>query len=456
MMQNKFRTVFEFIKKHIVVFAYFLFFVLALLPTGISSIQKFGIFYKAPVLLVFILFIGLYILKKKIKLNYRLLVIPATIFIVFSLYYMFVLPTYFNFTAPEYSYIKGVSITIISSFKVRLNSVMDIFNICFFATLFLLVTPKLGLNKIDLKIFVFLVSVLVVVTCLFSIHELKSNYKELDGLHSFLSNKNTFGEFLMVGVLCSFFAIKLYKNIFAKIAFALLTAAFLVFVVLSKSSTAAILSALFILIGVVLFVFSFDVKVIWKVLILVLLGAIIAFVLASPYIPFVPNNKISEILKDLYEKTFVNKSHEFNDLFTGRGKSWRFGIYIIRPKYLMLGYGSATFRDIVFRSTISYFTTAVLTNAYIEIFDVYGVIGSIFYLGVIVYLFTVYFKSKNELSEYFFVFLIIYLMYAVFESLILFESFSGSLLITPLLVAPASYFKEGKLFARRKEVINNG
>lgn len=444
-----------FFKSHLVVLSYFIFFVLALLPTMFPFFGKLGVYYKIAVLLMFTAFLIIFIFKKRIKIPIRYLIIPATIFAVYGLYYLAVLPTYFTFIAPDYSYINGTTITIVTSFKTRVDSLINIFNICYFATLFLIISPSLKLNTTDLIYFSVLISLLTFIACIYSIRNFKSAEYESLGLISFLGNKNTFGQFLMVCVFTNLFSVSISKRIISKIIFGLLGIGFLVFSFLSKSSTASILSLLIFVVGVVYLVTDCKkINIYFKIAFFILLGTIFALLLVSPYIPFLSDTKIGEMVKSLYDKFFSFKGKSFLDAFSGRGKLWVFGGYILRPNYLMLGYGNATLEEIVYRCTLNYFTTRELTNQYLTIINAYGIIGCIFYLIIFVYLFYKSFKSKNKFSEWTLLFFLVYLQYGLFESLLLFESFSGSLLLTPVLVVPAVYFKTEK-HTKNTEAISN-
>ncbi len=441
-MVNRIKSYFN---EHLIVIAYFAFFLLALLPTIFSFFNRLGVFYKVGVLLLFTAFIVIYICKKRVQINYRYLSIPLTIFIVYGLYFLAVLPTYFTFVTPEYSYISGTSITVATSFKIRLNSIINVFNICYFAALFLVVAPSLNLKTSDILLFAVLTSIITLAACVYSIKGLKATNYEIEGLTSFLNNKNTFGQFLMVCIFECLLAFTICKKIYIKIAFSLLALIFLLFVILSKSSTAIVLSLLIVGLSIIFLILdNKKLKIFYKILILTAIGIIFAVVLVSPFIPFLAETKVGEIVKTLYDKATSFTQKGFLEAFSGRGKSWAFGGYIIRPEYLMLGYGNATLEEILYRSTISYFTTRELTNQYLTIINAYGVIGSILYLLVFAYLFYKYFKSDHSISEWLLILFLVFLIYGIFESLLLFESFSGSLLLTPLLVVPATYLKVEK------------
>ena len=271
----------------------------------------------------------------------------------------------------------------------------------------------------------------------------------------FFINKNTFGEFLMVSLMASMLSFAASNKIGNKIIFAIFSCFFLAFVFLSRSSTASLLSALIFATGVIFVVVDYE-KLKWryKIIIFVILAIFVGLLIASPYISFLSNTKIANFVKEMIDKVFAIKGRKFIELFTGRGKFWSFGVYIIRPNYIMMGYGEGMLEAIISSSGITSGTTKELTNAYLTVLDSFGIIGSLFYLAVICYLFYKYFHAQDDLSEWLLMFLLVFLMYGMFESLVLFESFSGSLAITPLLVVPSTYFVVEKKKPRKGKAKN--
>ena len=445
------KKIIDYSKPHIITISYCVFFILALLPTIFSFINKLGVYYKVSVLVLFSIFLLYYIFKHKIKINYRYLVIPMVIFFVFSIYYIAILPTYFTFITPGYSYIDGTSITVVTSFSMRLNSVMTMFNLCFFASIFLIILPSLGLKLSDIVCFTLFVDFITLLACIYSLKQLNSP----GDVTSFLGNKNTFGQFLMVAVFVSLLSFVISKNKYLKILFTILTLVFFIFTFLCKSSTAILLSALIVTLAFIFIVLDtkrFNTQ--WKIVIFASFISLITIVFVSPYIPFLAKTKIGSIVGEIYDKVLSFKGKSFLTIFSNRGTFWAFGGYIVRPEYIMLGYGNSTLEEIVYRSTVSYFTTRELTNAYLTVFNGYGIIGSVFYLAVIAYLFYKYFQSRHFISEWLLMFLIIFLFYGMFESLLLFESFSGSILITPILVVPARYLVIEKKESSKEVLVN--
>ena len=446
----------NYLKSHLVTISYFVFFVLALLPTMFTFFNKLGLFYKAGVLIIFIAFLVVYIVKKKIKLNYRLLSIPAVILVVYALYYLAVLPTYFNYVTPEYSYISGTHVIVTTTLSMRFNSIMTMFNLCFFASLFLIISPSLGLNRSDIVCYTALIDSITLIACVVSIKEINSNGYEIGGLISFLGNKNTFGQFLMTAIFASLLSSTFVDNKFIKAGFIGVSFIYFAFVFLSKSSTAIVVSLLIIVFWFCLFIIDSKIlKKYMKVAIFTVFAVALAVLLSSPYIPLLQGTKVAEVVKNLYDKIFAIKGKSFLKLFTDRGTFWALGSYIVKPEYLMLGYGNSTLEEIVFRSVVNGYTTRELMNAYLSVFDGFGILGSIIYLFILGYLFYKYFKCEEQMTEYLLVFFIAFLIYGMFESLLLFESFSGSLLLSPIMATPAVYLKVKKN-KQLEEVVDNG
>lgn len=436
-MKNKVCGVIDFFKRHCVVVLYFFFFLLAIFPTIFPFFEKLGTPYKIGVLLLLTVGIIFIIIKKKIKLNYQPLIFTLIVFVVFSLYY-FLMPRYFSFVAPSYSFVSGTYVTVVINKGLIISSIISIFNICFFVGLFLFVAPNLGLNKIDFSLFNVLFSLFLIAACVFSLEEIKNGSWDLSGLESFFQNKNTFGIFLMIGVFLTILTSSFFKRILVKILFYFLALIFMAFVILSKSSTSMIMSAIIVAVSVVYIIHdSKKLHLAVKISLYSLIVLLIVLVAASPVIPFLSSTFIGEYVKSIYNKISVIKDGDISRLFTSRGKFWMLGIHIISPEYLMLGHGIPVLEEIVYSSNVSYFSTSVLTNAYLTILDGLGIIGCVFYLGLFVLLLIVLFKDKSDLSSWLLILLLVFLIYGMFESLILFRSNTNSLIITPIIVVPS-------------------
>lgn len=450
MIKQFFSSAFNYIKTHLVVFIYFTFFVLATLPTMISFIGGLGVAYKIGVLILFAVAIAIVGFKRKIRLKLGPILISFTILLTYIVYYI-VIPRYFTFVTPKYSYSPDIFVTIYHDNSMILNSIIRAFNVFFFVVMFVFVAPQFNLRRNDLSCFSYLILGFLGVICIVSLPELIRAVKNSSEFVSVLKNKNTIGLYLMAGVFLSFFNYAIGENRIIKIISICLGFFYLAYVTLSKSSTAAILSAFITIISIIYI--GFDIKFISKkvkIILLVLINVSIIFIAVTPFIPFMANTAIGKYLSSVYAKIGALKNSSFLKLFTGRGTFWAFGGYIVRPQYLMLGYGMSLIEEITYMSNISYFSTRVLTNTYLTILDGFGLIGLLLFAALVVFLFIVYYKGSNKVSEWLFIMILAYLLYGMFESVYLFDSFSGSLLVTPILVVPAVYLYKEVIFRKVK------
>ena len=446
MSKQFFNSSYLFCKKHFIVILYFGFFVFAMLPTMVTSLDKIASYYKIAVLIVFAFLLALYIFKKKIVINYRVIFFAFSIFAIFSLYYLFLMPNYYSFTSPNYSYIPGVNVTVSITTHIRLQSVISIFNICFFAVLFVYICPKLMLDKSDLKVFSILFSALLLVVCAFFAFDLikKGSNASIDSL---LQNKNTFGVFLFGGILLCCLSFKVSTGILEKSIYVILLLVFFAFAILSKSTTALLLCAFVLLYFFIsIIIFSKSINLWLKIIIVGSFVLIVSAVLASPYIPGLSNSSLGKEVAELYNKIFNSGKAGFERMFSGRGKLWMFGGHIISAEYLTLGHGLPILDDIVYSSSVSYFETKSITNSYLTIINGFGIIGTIFYLGVFALILYAFYKSDSKISDLLLCSFISFMIYGVFETLILFRSNTVSLIVTPIMVVPASmhYFNRNK------------
>ena len=423
------------------------FFAFVFLATVPFTLQHFGIelpgliqtVFKAAVAGAFALYLLIRSFVKKVPLPWRAIVFVVAICISYTVYH-YALPRYFRFETPPFSPAAGFQVTYDYTLSDRLSVMISLWSTGLFFVLFFLIAPRLGLKYKDLVVFALYFTVYLAFASGYALlTQAKTLIRDTEGLSSFFGNKNTFGFFLMIGVFLAYFAQMFAWRRWLRVFFGIAAVALVIMTVLSMSFTALILVAAMVLYAYAKLAFAKGRKKRWR---WIYVGTILALTLALVVFLAVPpfsTSRLGEMLRALFAKVFTPEREGFYGLFSCRGALWMFGVYNFRGPFVVLGYGIKALETITYQSNVTYFTSAVLTNGFLTTMNAYGFVGLALLILLFVYAFYVLRKTRFVPQNRWICFLwILVLVYCMFESLLPFDSYSGSLIITPILVIPVS------------------
>ena len=429
--------------EHQITTVFFAFVFLATIP---FTLQYFGfplpglvqIAFKATIAASFSLYLLIRSFVKRIALPWRAIVFVVAICLGYTAYH-FALPRYFYFEAPPYSPVAGLQLTYDYAFSERFSALVALWSLGLFFVLFFLIAPRLGLKYKDLVVFAFyFIGYLAIASGYAVLTQTKTLIQDTEGFCSFFGNKNTYGLFLLIGAFLAYFGQTFAWRRWMRVFFAVAAVVLVIFTVLSLSFTALILTVLLVLYAYAKLAFAKGGKLRWRIIYVVAILGVLAFVLVFLLMPPFSTSRLGEMFRVLFAKLFTPEQQGFYGLFSFRGAFWMFAFYLFRGPYIVLGYGINALEAITYQSNVTYLTTAVLTNGFLTTMNAYGVVGLLLLIGLFVYAF--YFLHKTRFvpqNRWIFVFWVLILIYCLFESLLLFDSFCGSLIITPILVIPA-------------------
>ena len=128
---------------------------------------------------------------------------------------------------------------------------------------------------------------------------------------------------------------------------------------------------------------------------------------------------------------------DFNNLYTlfsGRGGYWAFGIYLLDKDYFLFGYPQPLLDNIIFESVVNMYTTRSLTSTFLTVLDTYGIIGfSLFTYFLYTININIVKIEDRIIKRMLMLLFVVYIVYGLFESYLLFDTKIGSIILTPLL-----------------------
>ena len=427
-----------FWKNHFLATYYFCFFVLSTIPTiivglGFSLPSTLALIYKGIVLVA--LFAGLFAfaLKKRTCPPLPPLFLCAFGALTYILYF-YVLPANITFITPDFSRTPNTLVTVNLPFSQRLNTFASVAMMAAFVYVFVFYWPHFRFRSTDIiaiatpyLIYIGIAAAYAAITQWRGVIGLSA------GMASYYLNKNTFGLFLLLGVWLSSYSYQHTRRIYFLIGLI----GCLIFCMASLSYTSALLAIGFLAAkGIIRFHRTTKVRHKYKAFIAFLVFLVLAFIALMPTIPVLQNTVFGKLVGSMWKKIF-GFGDGFYYVFSMRGAYWMFGIYNYRWPYLFMGYGLDMLENMTYGAFLTYLPTSVLTSAYLTIINAYGLIVFALFVWLLVMLFrTIRYTNNRKEARWFLGLLIIYLFYGAFESTLLFDSFSGSLLFTPILIAP--------------------
>ena len=422
--------------------AYFVFLVLAIVPTAIDSLgislpSLLLTAYKGGILALLGILLVVLTIKKHAPIRVEVIAFPALFALIYGIYIL-MFPSFFTFVAPDFTYRPNAEILIQVDMGDRINAMFDVLCLAFFALVSLFFMPNLGLKRRQFFLFGNLLLILVYLCCAYAFIR---QYKAILGTDAYITqhpfasifgNKNTFGVFLMITVFLSAYMFLRSTRLRAKIIYGGSALFFTIVAFLARSSTPAILSFAMIAVFYYRWVLrGFPAKNKKRTILMTVIppGLVLLTVL------FLLITGKGSAIQSLFEKLFKASSADFYHIFSGRGGYWAFGCSIIHPDYLLLGYSQPVLENMIFESVVNIYATRSLTNTYLTALDAYGVFGLALYLLLLVFLFIRIRKIADQSVRFaFFALFFVYVVYSLFESYFVFESKIGSLLLSPILV----------------------
>jgi hypothetical protein len=304
---------------------------------------------------------------------------------------------------PEWTVLTGVYHVTVS---LRLRYITFWLAACMAFYVFFAIMPKSVRNVNDWN-FYFLGGIFItVVACVYSyIHEWNSyvsffgesvNFLNYEGPVSFTNNKNTFATLLLIGTFCSFYLFAKTR----KIIFPFLGLIFSVNTIFTFGKTAILCTAVFLIAFVFLdYLVSVKRHPIIRTFLLVLFISCLLFPLLVKPLGLVSKNVFFSRM-DSYLKEIIDVQMPHSLLFiTSRVDIWTdlLDVLFSKPQFVLFGFGDWNFSWFLgFVRSGNYAYIESSHSGFLDVFSRLGLLGCIFYCGLLVYFIVLIFKSPKK------------------------------------------------------------
>jgi len=436
----------------------FVYFIFSLFPTilpniaflpNIFSSSLIELAWKGALFIGLSVFFSIIFVFNHLKFNWKL-AIPIAVYAIANLVVIALIPSSTILSSLNTGTLLEYEVIITTATKIA--GLFQVLSTVVLTYIFFIILPKTILFKRQLFLLFYLMLGFLVISGFYSIIFEKGNIialftsdnPYLYNIHSFFEDKNTYGKYLLGGIMISCY---LASQSRFKWQFGI-TALLFAFLVTTLSKTPIIAAAgLFVLLFIYYVFVRFERNIIFNSFLLLFSLILIVYLgclLTIPALQILPINST------IYHYLTVSVFQYGIGTVDSRVLIWQAAINLLQGWHLFFGYGEKianiflTGNVMVFNNYESYY----FHNGLLQVANIGGLLYLALYLALFVYLFVVYFKIGKNNKDSRFVFIAMFItfcVHATFEEAILSSTSVYSFMLSMvLIVAPIMTFRMQK------------